>query len=123
MEDWKKDFKWLQVRHYVARSLGKEKLPDLQAILFLIGIQELGRFERGKFTKEEKQDLMHVAICSLLEPDGYYEHIGRDQDGWPHYKKIKNFDHLGVEKQENYLIQKVIEYFSPNIQSSPDILN
>ena len=44
----------------------------MEAILFLIGIQEVGDF-RTKFTKEQKQDLMHVAVCSLLSPSGYYE--------------------------------------------------
>ena len=123
MEEWKLDFEWLQVRHYVAKTMGKSKLPDLQSILFLIGIQELGRWETGQFTKEEKQDLMHVAVCTLLEPDGYYEHIGRDQDGWPHFKKLKNFDLKGLNDQEGYLKSKVVEYFKPNILSSPDILN
>lgn len=123
MKDWQKDFEWLQVRTYVAKTMGKEKLPDLQSILFLIGIQELGRWTDEGFTKEEKQDLMHVAVCALLEQDGYYDYIGRDQDGWPHYKKLKNFDLEGLETQEDYLTVKVIEYFRPNILTSPEVLN
>jgi hypothetical protein len=123
MEDWQREFEWLQVRHYVSKSMGKDKLPDLQAVLFLIGIQELGRWQEGAFTKEEKQDLMHVAVCTLLEPDGYYEHLGRDHDGWPHFKKLKNFDLKGVDEQETYLLEKVIEYFKPNILTSPEVLN
>ena len=41
------------------------KKPDLEAILFLIGMQEYGQL-KDKFTKEQKQDLMHVAVCLLL---------------------------------------------------------
>jgi hypothetical protein len=123
MEDWKIDFEWLQIRHYVAKTMNKEKLPDLQSILFLIGIQELGVWEEDTFSKEEKQDLMHIAVCALLEADGYYEHIGRDQDGWPHYKKLKEFDLQGIDGQERYLKEKVIDYFKPNIETSPEVLN
>ena len=41
------------------------KKPDMEAILFLIGIQELGNFQ-PKFTKEQKQDLMHVAEFGVV---------------------------------------------------------
>jgi len=123
MENWQKDFEWLQVRHYVARTMGKEKLPDLQAVLYLIGIQELGRWPEDGFSKEQKQDLMHIAVCALLEDDGYYEYKGRDHDGWPHYDKILDFSLKGVDVQEDYLIQKVIKYFKPNITTSAEILN
>jgi hypothetical protein len=110
MEDWELEFEWLQVRHLVKDTLGRESLPDLNAILFLIGIQELGRWS-AKFTKEEKQDLMHIAVCSLLSYDGYYRFIGRDTDGWPHYEAIKPFGEKGVKPQEEYLKGKVIQYF------------
>lgn len=109
MEDWQLEFKWLEARHYIKDSLGGEELPDLRAILLLIGIQELG-FKQTEFTKEEKQDLMHIAVCALLEPDGYYEFEGRDQDGWPHYKQIKPFPIKGREPQEKVLQHSIIKY-------------
>lgn len=112
MESWEIEFKWLEVRHKLAKSLGKEQIPDLQTTLFLIGIQELGWWQEKKFSKEEKQDLMHVGLCTLLESDGYYEFIGRDQDGWPHWKEIKPYDIKGIQLQEEYLITKIVEYFS-----------
>lgn len=110
MEDWELDFEWGRVRNLVKDAIGREALPDLNAILFLIGIQELGR-PHGVFTKEEKQDLMHIAVCRLLSYDGYYEFAGRDQDGWPHWEAIKPFSTKGVEEQENFLKIKVIQYF------------
>ncbi|HPN69308.1 MAG TPA: hypothetical protein PLZ32_07305 [Saprospiraceae bacterium] len=111
MEDWQIDFEWLKVRHYIKDALNHEKLPDFQAVLFLIGVQELGRIPGAKFTKEEKQDLMHVAVCTLLDGE-YYEFEGRDQDGWPHFKVIKKMDLTGLEDQERYLKIKIIEYLS-----------
>lgn len=110
MEAWKIDFEWLRVQHIVKDSLGRENLPDMNAILFLIGIQELGHV-KGEFTKEEKQDLMHIAICRLLEPEGYFEFEGMDADGWPHYKPMRPFTRKGVDQQEELLKEKVIQYF------------
>ena len=86
------------------------KKPDVEAILFLIGIQELGDI-RKKFTKEQKQDLMHVATCSLLSPSGYYIFEGRDEEGWPHYKQVKELPNLTMPEQENFLRDHILLYF------------
>jgi len=110
MEEWQLEYEWLRVRHVVKKSMGKTELPNLNNILFLIGIQELGRFD-DKFSKEEKQDLMHVAVCTLLEPDGYFKFKGRDADGWPHFDPLRQVDIEGVASQEELLKVKVIEYF------------
>jgi hypothetical protein len=110
MDEWKQDFEWLRVRHLVKDAFGREQLPDVNAILFLIGVQEMGR-PKASFTKEEKQDLMHIAVCRLLEFDGYYEFAGRDQDGWPHFRQIRQVPVRGVEEQEELLKAKIIQYF------------
>ncbi|MCE2790494.1 MAG: hypothetical protein LW630_11365 [Saprospiraceae bacterium] len=111
MESWEVEFEWLKVRHIVRQAMKKDSLPDLQTVLFLIGVQELGRFSRQKFTKEEKQDLMHVAVCTLLEGEGCFEFVGRDQDGWPHWNEVQPVPVRGIAEQEAYLVAKVIEYF------------
>lgn len=110
MEDWELDFEWVRVKHIVKDALNGESLPDFQTIIFLIGIQELGLIQH-EFTKEEKQDLMHVAVCKLLSYDGYYEFVGRDADGWPHYTPLKNVPVEGPEGQESFLKNYVIRYF------------
>ena len=110
LEDWEIDFEWLKVRHIVKDAVGKEELPSMNAILMMIGLQELGRWKE-EFTKEEKQDLMHIAICRLLSYDGYYEFVGRDADGWPHWKALRVVDEECVKKQEQYLKLKIIRYF------------
>ncbi len=109
MEQWEKDFEWLRVQHIVKDTMGIEKMPDLQGILFLIGIQELGQIERS-FSKEEKQDLIHIAVCRLLSYDGYYSFKGRDEDGWPHYDLLRPVQ-IGRKEQDDLLKRKVIEYF------------
>ena len=110
MENWEFDFEWLQVRHWVKDKFKRDSLPNLNGILFLIGVRELGRWKTD-FTKEEKQDLMHIAVCRLLSYDGYYEFKGRDGDGWPHWEALKPFRTKGVKEQEQLLKTKVIQYF------------
>ena len=110
MEQWELDFKWLRVQHLVKKRFKRDTLPNLNAVLFLIGLQELGRW-KSSFTKEEKQDLMHIAACRLLSYEGYYEFAGRDEDGWPHWKMIKPLKLKGVKEQEAFLKEQVIRYF------------
>jgi hypothetical protein len=87
-----------------------EKIPDLNAVLMLIGIQEVGDL-RDKYSKEQKQDLMHVAVCTLLGQEGYYEFHGLDHEGWPHFRSTKYLPSLSVEDQEVLLKKNVIRYF------------
>ncbi len=83
---------------------------DLNAILFLIGVQELGQHAR-EFRKDEKVALMHIAICVLLRPYGYYRELGRDADGWPHFERVKDLPALGPEEQERLMKEAVLTYF------------
>ena len=87
-----------------------EKKPDVETILFLIGIQELGEI-KAKFSKEQKQDLMHVAVCTVLMPSGYYEIEGVDADGWPHFKQLKAMPELDPYQQEAFLKDHILLYF------------
>lgn len=123
MESWEIEFEWLKIRHIVKNAMKKDQLPDLQTVLFLIGIQELGRIPKSRFTKEEKRDLMHVAVCTLLETEGFMTFTGRDQDGWPHWEEIKPFTLKGVQEQESYLILRVIDYFKKYNEVTPFSLN
>lgn len=110
MEDWELDFAWLQVQHQVKDAMQRETLPDLNTVLFLIGIQELGRWKRS-FSKEEKQDLMHIAVCRLLSYDGFFEFEGRDADGWPHYRQVRELTTEGLGRQERLLKIMAVRYF------------
>lgn len=82
----------------------------MDGILFLIGIQELGSGKQD-FSKEEKQDLMHIAVCTVLSPSGYYAFEGHDEEGWPHYKQLKPLPPLMLVEQENFLKDHVLLYF------------
>ena len=113
MEDWELDFEWLRTQHVVKDAMRRETLPDLNTVLFLIGIQELGRWKKD-FSKEEKQDLMHIAVCRLLSYDGYFEFVGRDEDGWPHYRQALEMPEQNTLQQEKMLKINAVRYFKEN---------
>ncbi len=110
MEDWEIDFSWLALRNQVQDAMGRDSLPDLNALLFLVGIQILGKVKHA-YTKEEKQDLMHISVCHLLSLEGYFEFVGLDADGWPHYEMVKAHDTTGIKTQEAWLKRLLIRYF------------
>lgn len=100
--------RWWQLEAKLVERFGKK--PDLEAILFLIGLQETG-FLAEKITKEQKQDLMHVAVCTILSSSGYYALEGRDEEGWPHFGQRKALPSFGLLEQEQFLKDHVLLYF------------
>jgi len=83
---------------------------DLDAIIYLVGLQELGQLHR-EFKKDEKLNLMHIAICRLLEPFGYYEFDYFDDDGWPHYKVLEQLPPLKAGEQSVLMKEAIVQYF------------
>ena len=111
LEAWEEDFAYNRIRNYVQKRFNRPGLPDLNAMLFLIGVQELGRW-RNDFTKEEKQDLMHIAVCRLMAYDGHYEFVGRDDEGWPHYELVSKIPPQDLRGQEKLLRARIVRYFN-----------
>ena len=109
LRDLDLDRKWHALMIQMERLFGK-KPQDLRSVLFLIGVQELGKGKKS-FSKEEKTDLMHIAICKVLSYSGFYELEGLDEDGWPHWKLVKKLPHFDLLEQEKLLKIHVLEYF------------
>jgi hypothetical protein len=103
--------RWWNLEARLVERFGKK--PDVEAILFLIGIQETG-FMQKIISKEQKQDLMHVAICTVLLQSDYYSLEGKDGDGWPHYKQLKELPVMALPEQENFLKDHILLYFEVN---------
>ena len=101
-------FRWEIFEQKLAEHF--DKRLNMEAILYLIGLRELGAHPAKEFTKEEKVDLMHIAICRLLSLSGYYELSHQDQDGWPHWKLLKPLPHTDIFSQTNLLKAHILEY-------------
>ncbi|CAM1351654.1 hypothetical protein [Tenacibaculum crassostreae] len=102
--------KWEAVIKKLSQQFADGDELTIDAIIYLIGVQELGQGQR-KFKKDEKVNLMHIAICKLLEPYGYYEFNFFDDDGWPHYTTLTELPNLKPGEQTVLMKEAIINYF------------
>ena len=101
---------WQEVVKEVSHSFGEQL--DYTGILFIIGLQELGH-DFQTFKKDQKLEIMHIGLCSVLLHEGYYTFIGRDDDGWPHFERVHTLPALTPEEQERLVKRSIIRYFRP----------
>ena len=102
--------RWESVVKLLSNRFADGEVLDLDAIIYLVGLQELGQIHR-KFKKDEKLNLMHIAICRLLEPYGYYEFEYFDEQGWPHYKVLEQLPPLKAGEQSVLMKEAIVQYF------------
>ncbi len=104
---------WHQLELQLSKDFGEGEALNLDAIIYLIGVQEYGRPQQ-RFKKDDKINLMHIAICKLLEPYGYYEFDFFDDQGWPHYKTKEKLPHLKPGEQSVLMKEAIVNYFIEN---------
>lgn len=102
--------KWEYVVKKLTNEFSDGEDLNLDGIVYLIGVQELGQVGR-RFKRDDKINLMHIAICKLLEPYGYYEFNYVDNDGWPHYKTLNQLPNLKPGEQTVLMKEAIIQYF------------
>ena len=102
--------RWELVVSKLSTQFAEGDTLDLDAIIYLIGVQELGQLHK-KFKKDHKLDLMHIAICRLLEPYGYYEFDYFDEDKWPHYIVKEQLPPLKAGEQSVLMKEAIVNYF------------
>ncbi|MAP55779.1 hypothetical protein [Altibacter sp.] len=102
--------RWEGVVSLLSNRFADGQPLDLDAVIYLVGVQELGQLHR-KFKKDEKLNLMHIAICRLLEPFGYYEFDYFDEQGWPHYKIVEQLPPLKAGEQSVLMKEAIVQYF------------
>lgn len=102
--------RWNNVVQILSNQFAEGDTLDLDAIIYLIGVQELGKVHQT-FKKDEKLNLMHIAICRLLEPYGFYEFDFVDKDGWPHYSVKEELPPLKAGEQSVLMKEAIVNYF------------
>ncbi|MBQ0787172.1 MAG: hypothetical protein KBT69_06715 [Oceanihabitans sp.] len=102
--------RWELVVEKLSNQFADGDKLDLDAIIYLIGLQELGQLDRT-FKKDQKLDLMHIAICKVLTPYGYYVLDFVDEEGWPHYTTIAELPHLKAGEQSVLMKEAIVNYF------------
>lgn len=107
----KLELQWKELTSELANRFADGDSISVESVIYLIGVQELGKGPQ-EFSKDDKINLMHIAICRLLEPYGYYEFDHKDSDGWPHFKLLKELPNLQPEAQSRMMKEAIIAYFS-----------
>jgi hypothetical protein len=102
--------RWEQLTDRLSDQFADGEQLDLDAIIYLVGVQEVGKY-KGRTKKDEKIQLMHVAICRLLEPFGYYRFDFVDPDGWPHYEVVEKLPPLKAGEQALLMKEALVMYF------------
>jgi hypothetical protein len=102
--------RWDELVRFLSDRFADGEELDLDGIIYLIGVQELGQLHR-RFRKDDKVNLMHIAICRLLEPFGYYEFDYIDEEGWPHYKMLEQLPPLKAGEQSILMKEAIVNYF------------
>jgi hypothetical protein len=102
--------KWTELVQKLTNQFADGEELNIDGIIYLIGVQELGKGQI-EFKKDEKVNLMHIAICKLLEPYGYYEFDFFDDDGWPHYKTLTELPSLKAGEQTVLIKEAIVAYF------------
>jgi hypothetical protein len=110
-EELKKN--WRLVEKVFSTRFADGEPIDVDGILFILGVQEIGQGYR-KYKKNEKVDLIHVAICRLLEPYGYYSYEGTDEQGWPHFISTASLPYLSAGEQSLLIKEAIVSYCKEN---------
>ncbi|EAR02989.1 hypothetical protein [Maribacter sp. HTCC2170] len=102
--------RWEELVEKLSAQFADGDALELDAIIYLVGIQELGQYHKT-YKKDEKLNLMHIAICRLLEPYGYYEFNFFDEEGWPHYSVKEELPPLKAGEQSVLMKEAIVGYF------------
>lgn len=101
---------WKIVEQFFAEHFGTEPNVAIETILYLIGIQELGSGNQ-KYSKDDKVNLIHIAVCRLLQPFGFFDFSHYDEDGYPHFIEKEPIPELKPNEQSLLMKKAVIQYF------------
>jgi len=102
--------RWKKIEDFYKANFTDGETPDLDTILFIIGVQELGK-GKIRFKKDDKLNLLHIAVCRVLEPFGFYRFDGLDPEGWPHFELLEELPPLKTNEQTLLMKHAVIQYF------------
>ncbi|WP_327983702.1 hypothetical protein [Bergeyella porcorum] len=101
---------WKKVEQFFVKHFDAEPNIAIETILYLIGIQELGSGKQ-QYSKDDKVNLIHIAVCRLLQPFGFYDFSHYDEDGYPHFTEKEPLPELRPNEQTLLMKKAIIQYF------------
>jgi len=73
-------------------------------------LQELGKIHQ-RFKKDDNVNIIHIGICTVLEPFGYYAFDFYDDEGWPHFVLLEELPVLKPGEQTVLMKEAIVDYF------------
>lgn len=110
VRDPKLKARWETLITLLTKRFSDSEDLDVEGVLYLIGLQELGKFDQ-RFKKDDNVNLIHVGICTVLEPYGFYRFDFIDDDGWPHFELLEQLPALKPGEQAIFIKTAIVEYF------------
>ena len=101
---------WDQLLIVLTERFSDGEALDVEGVLYLIGLQELGQVHQ-KMKKDDNVNLIHVGICTVLEPYGYYRFDFFDEEGWPHFELLEALPPLKPGEQSILMKEALVAYF------------
>ena len=102
--------RWDQLLIVLTERFSDGEAMDVEGVLYLIGLQELGQVHQ-KMKKDDNVNLIHVGICTVLEPYGYYRFDFFDEEGWPHFELLEALPTLKPGEQSILMKEALVAYF------------
>ncbi len=102
--------RWDQLLIVLTERFSDGEALDVEGVLYLIGLQELGQVHQ-KMKKDDNVNLIHIGICTVLEPYGYYRFDFFDKEGWPHFELLEELPPLKPGEQSILMKEALVEYF------------
>jgi hypothetical protein len=99
---------WKDLCKHLTMMFGIE--VDMNGVLFLIGIREMGLLFR-EFSKEEKLNLINLGSCTLYKEMGLVEISGEDNERWPVFRQKTLAPVIAEELKLKTLQDCAIRYF------------
>ena len=89
--------RWDDLILFLTDTFSDGEALDVEGVLYLIGLQEFGK-PHQLFKKEDNVNLIHIGVCTILEPFGYYRFDFIDEQGWPHFELVEPLPYLKSER-------------------------
>lgn len=102
--------RWNSVLDFLTEKFSETETIDIEGVLYLVGLQELGKIHQ-RFKKDDNINIIHIGICTVLEPFGYYSFDFYDDDGWPHFKLLEELPVLKPGEQSVLMKEAIVDYF------------
>ena len=102
--------RWDRLLTVLSKRFSDGESLDVEGVLYLVGLQELGQIHQ-KMKKDDNVNLIHIGICTVLEPYGYYRFDFYDEEGWPHFELLEALPPLKPGEQSILMKEALVEYF------------